>query len=347
MPDPTYRVTLLRAGTFKLDAGAMFGLIPRTVWSRSVPIDDKQRITVSHNCLLLERIDEPGPGEPRRILLEAGTGDKLDAKMRDTFELERLPGSDTPRSIITALAEVNVAPESIDLAIISHLHFDHAGGLTRLPKPGEKPMFPFTPDTDGGGGSSQAGGCSLTFPSARIVIQQREWSDAIVNRSVMTKTYYPDHLSPIADRLKLVDSPRPFPTGYAPERDELPRMSIHQRLTEVAPGIHVFLVPGHTWGQQATLVANAVFNTPATPGASAPAPRPLVFTPDVLPTAAHVGAAYSLAYDVEAYTSMVTKRWFLTEAADHGWTLCLDHEPGVPFFRVKPNAKAWFDLVPA
>jgi glyoxylase-like metal-dependent hydrolase (beta-lactamase superfamily II) len=341
-PAPTYRVTLLRAGIFKLDAGAMFGLIPRTVWSRSAKVDDKQRITVSHNCLLLERVGEPKPGEPRRILLEAGTGDKLDPKMREVFELEKIPGTDTPRSIATALAEINIAPESIDLVVVSHLHFDHAGGLTRLPKPGEKPAFLFNHETDGGGGSSQSGGCNLTFPNARIVIQQREWSDAVVNRSVMTKTYYPDHLSPIADRLNLVDSPRPFPSGYVPERDESPRTSIHQRTTEVAPGIHVFLVPGHTWGQQATLVDNAVLNieAPTTP------PRPLVFTPDVLPTAAHVGAAYSLAYDVEAYTSMVTKRWFLTEAAEHHWTLCLDHEPGGPFFRVNANTKGWFDLVP-
>ena len=98
------------------------------------------------------------------------------------------------------------------------------------------------------------------------------------------------------------------------------------------PGVSVFVVPGHTWGQQAIKFTD-------TKG------RTVVFTPDVLPTAWHLGAAYSLAYDVEPYTSMVSKRWFLNAAADENWLLVLDHEPGNPCRRVKRNDKGWFDLV--
>ena len=65
----------------------------------------------------------------------------------------------------------------------------------------------------------------------------------------------------------------------------------------------------------------------------------------VMPTVAHVGAAYSLGYDVEPYTSMVTRRWFLKEAAEEGWLLVLDHEPGNPCQRVRENGKGWFELV--
>jgi hypothetical protein len=65
-----------------------------------------------------------------------------------------------------------------------------------------------------------------------------------------------------------------------------------------------------------------------------------------MPTLAHCGAAYSLAYDVEPYTSMVSRRWFLAEAAARGWVLCLDHEPGHPLVRVRDNGKGWFDLTP-
>jgi len=83
----------------------------------------------------------------------------------------------------------------------------------------------------------------------------------------------------------------------------------------------VFLVPGHTWGQQAVMFTD-------TQG------RTIVFTPDVMPTVNHVGQAYSLGYDVEPYTSMVSRRWFLTEAARRDWVLCLDHEPGHPLQRV-------------
>ena len=107
--------------------------------------------------------------------------------------------------------------------------------------------------------------------------------------------------------------------------------SLESRLTEVMPGIFTFLVPGHTWGQQATLFTD-------TKG------RTVVFTPDVMPTAAHVGAAYSLGYDVEPYTSMVTRHWFLRAASVGGWLLVLDHEPGNPCRRVK-EAGPWFELV--
>ncbi|HMN41903.1 MAG TPA: MBL fold metallo-hydrolase [Phycisphaerales bacterium] len=362
MPDnptpPRYTFTLLRAGTFKLDGGSMFGLIPRAVWSRHVPTDDKGRITVAHNCLLLQREGEAPPGPPRRLLIEGGTGDKLDPKMQEVFDLEQNPPGHpnagtprTPRTILDALAEKNVPPESIDAIICSHLHFDHAGALTRLPRPGEKPTWLVPPNDmggDGGGGSAQTGGNVLSFPNATIHTQHREWHDAINNRSVMTKTYYRDHLAPIADRLRPTDSPRPFPTGYTPDREELPRTTIEQResdpfapspshlkseISNLRSGISVFLTPGHTWGQQAIKFTD-------------PRNRTIVFTPDVMPTIAHLGAAYNLAYDVEPYTSTITRHWFLAEAAARDWVLHLDHEPGHPLVRVRRNTKGWFDLIP-
>lgn len=319
----------------------MFGLVPRVVWSRSVPTDDKGRITVQHNCLLLDRV---GPGEgPRRVLVEVGTGDKLDPKMREVFSLETSPDSGKPRTVVDALAEAGATPESIEAVVVTHLHFDHAGALTRLARPGETPDWPCPPNNDGGGGSSQSGGCCRTFPNAAIYVQRREWADATANRSVMTKTYYPDHLWPIEPQLRLIDSPRPFPPGLVPDRDEDPQAPVEMRETELWPGsgITVFLVPGHTWGQQAVKFREPdPLTSPSSKG------RTVVFTPDVMPTVNHLGAAYSLAYDVEPYTSMVSRHWFLDEAARSGWVLCLDHEPGHPLVRVRENAKGWFDLTP-
>jgi glyoxylase-like metal-dependent hydrolase (beta-lactamase superfamily II) len=277
-PDVRYRWTLLRAGGFKLDAGSMFGLIPRVVWSKSVPIDAHGRMDVHHNCLLLERATElpPGADAPRLILIECGTGNKLDAKMASVFALDG-------RWVYDALHEVDCAPADIERVLVTHLHFDHAGGLTRVPLAGES------------GGRHNA---VPSFPNAAIHCQSREWSDAIANRSVMTRTYYRDHLDPIADRVRTIDSPRPFLSGAIVERDQDPMVPWELRTTEVNPGVRTFLVPGHTWGQQAISFVD-------TSG------RTVVFTPDVMPTAAHLGAAYSLAYDVEPYTSMVSKRWFL------------------------------------
>jgi glyoxylase-like metal-dependent hydrolase (beta-lactamase superfamily II) len=311
-----YSWTLLRAGTFKLDAGSMFGLIPRSVWSRTITPDEKNRLTVQHNCLLLK-------GGGKTYLLETGSGDKMDTKSKAIFDLQ-------DRSILDALKEAGTDPASIDGVTVSHLHFDHAGGLTRLAREGETPDWV-------GKGTAESHGVKLSFPNAKVVAQAREWADALANRSVMTRTYFKDHLEPFAlDAFKKlvvpVDSPRPFVRGYTPDRQELPRLALESRLTEVFPGVHVFLVPGHTWGQQATLFEDDKGRT-------------VVFVPDVLPTAAHVGQAYSLGYDVEPYTSMVTRHWLLSEAADRDWLLVLDHEPGNPIRRVRRNAAGWFDLV--
>lgn len=337
LPETRYRWTLLRAGRFLLDGGGMFGVIPRTVWTRFATPDDRNRIELQHNCILLESV--PQEGEPvRRFLIEAGTGDKLDSKMTEIFGLES-------RTIETAVNEAGAdadppfSTNDIESVIVSHLHFDHAGGLTRRCREGE------TPDWEAvkpGAASGDEPRIAFTFPNAELIVQKREWLDARNNDAVMTRTYYRDHILPYEDRsratladgrprLRQIESQRPFPLNRKPSRDELPKTSVGDRMTEVLPGIFVFLVPGHTWGQQAVLFTD-------------PEGRTVVFTPDVLPTAWHTGQAFSLSYDVEPYTSMITKHWFLTEATERDWLLVLDHEPGNPCRRVTRNEKGWFDL---
>ncbi len=315
---PRYSPTLLRAGPLRLDGGSMFGVVPRVVWSRQIPADDKGRILVAHNCLLLTRADNSAG--PKHVLIESGSGNKFNAKNREIFGL-------SDHSIESALAAESVPAEAIDHVILSHLHFDHAGGLTRLARESEAPDY-IAADAS----MLASPNIKLNFPNAHITVQKREWADALVNRSVMTRTYLLENLHPLREHLNFVTSPDPFPIGHRPLRDESPPSPITDRMTEVLPGIHVFLVPGHTWGQQAILFHD-------------PQGRPIVFTPDILPTTHHVGAAYNMAYDVEPYISTVTRRWFLQAAADHNWLLVLDHEPDHPCQRVEPDGKGWFKLI--
>jgi glyoxylase-like metal-dependent hydrolase (beta-lactamase superfamily II) len=336
-PAARYRWTILRAGRFLLDGGGMFGVIPRSIWTRFAQPDDRNRIELQHNCILLESVEADGT-PPTRYLIEAGTGDKLDPKMTEIFGLDG-------RTVETAVNEAGAsapAPFSTDdiaSTIVSHLHFDHAGGLTRRCREGETPDWEATKPGSASGDEPRV---KFTFPNAELIVQKREWVDARNNDAVMTRTYYRDHILPFEDkalatlpdgrpRLRQVESQRPFPLNRKPSRDELPKTAVHERMTEVLPGVRVFLVPGHTWGQQAVLFEDAEGRT-------------VVFTPDVLPTAWHIGQAFSLAYDVEAYTSMISKHWLLTEAAERDWLLVLDHEPGNPCRRVNRNEKGWFDL---
>ncbi len=270
-----------------LDGGAMFGVIPKPLWTRMVTPDERNRIPVQTNCLLLERGGEI-------VVVEVGNGDKFGVKERDIYGME-------DRSILDALHEAGCRPEDVGTVIVTHLHFDHAGGLTRKARSGE-------------GDSPQ-----LTFPNARIVTQRREWEDAIANRSTMSKTYLREHLTEeVRERLTLVE-------GTAPPDPLLEVEDVRGEVfpgTEVLPGLEVARMPGHTWGQQAVRFRDAEGGT-------------VVFVPDVMPTAHHASAAANMAYDVEPWVSMRMRMRLLHEASAQGWTLALDHEAGDAVFRVE------------
>jgi glyoxylase-like metal-dependent hydrolase (beta-lactamase superfamily II) len=257
---------VLRAGSFRLDGGSMFGVVPKTIWSKMAQPDDLNRIPLQTNCLLLAR-------DSMRVLIETGFGDKWSDKERGFYDIER-------RTVVDALREINITPQAINHVIVTHLHFDHAGGLTTL-------------DT--------SGTAVPAFPNATVHVQAREWHDALANKSTMTRTYLRNHLDPVKHQIKLVD-------GEA----------------EVLPGITVWPMPGHTWGQQAIRFHDD---------------RGVVCFPgDVLPTANHVGLPFSLAYDMEPYTSMLSKKALLGRANFESWRLALDHEPGNPVMTVHLDA---------
>jgi len=169
---------VLRAGGFWLDGGGMFGLIPRTMWSAWVAPDALNRIPLAMNAVLLEL---PG-AHPTRVLIETGAGGKWQAKERAMYDFAAQPDGSV-RTVEHALAEIGVAADSISHVVVTHLHFDHAGGLTRQ--------------------RGEAFEC--VFPRARVHVQRREWDDALANRSTMTRTYLRSHLDPIADRVVLHD----------------------------------------------------------------------------------------------------------------------------------------------
>lgn len=178
-----YTVRVLEASHFRLDGGGMFGIVPRTMWSRLSPPDDLNRIAMGTTCLLAE-------GNGRRVLIETGCGDKMGPKDREIYAIEN------PGGILDVLAESGIEPDTIDAVVVSHAHFDHIGGAT----------------TAGDDGRSMP-----AFPNARVFVQGREWSDALANRSHMKTTYRPENLEPLADRVQLLDGPAVIAPGIRVE----------------------------------------------------------------------------------------------------------------------------------
>ena len=159
----------LTTGAFRLDGGGMFGLIPKTMWSKWTEADADNRIALVTRSLLVETRDG-------LVLIEAGCGDKWTDKERAMYAL-------APRTAVDALAEIGVDPRDIAHVVLTHLHFDHAAGLTR----------------------EDAGALVPVFPNARVHVQRQEWVDALANKSTMTRTYLRTHLDPIACVVELHD----------------------------------------------------------------------------------------------------------------------------------------------
>ena len=117
-------------GQFKLDGGAMFGVVPKVMWEKHHAADEMNRIDLDLRCLLVDHDD-------RRIMVDVGIGDRWDERKAQVFALDR-----RPNHLVAELAEAGITRESITDVVLTHLHFDHAGGVFRQGDNGLEPVFP-------------------------------------------------------------------------------------------------------------------------------------------------------------------------------------------------------------
>ncbi len=123
-----FELTVLSDGGYYLDGGAMFGVVPKALWEKTMPADEKNRIRFGLNALLIRS------GE-KTVLVETGIGEKLPEKSAALHQNEML--------LMQQLEEAKVAPEDVDIVINTHLHFDHCGWNTRRRSDGTVvPTFP-------------------------------------------------------------------------------------------------------------------------------------------------------------------------------------------------------------
>jgi glyoxylase-like metal-dependent hydrolase (beta-lactamase superfamily II) len=167
------RLYSLSDGFFGLDGGAMFGVVPRPLWERTNPPDERNRIRLALRPLLITAGKE-------RVLIDTGIGDKWDARSTDIYRIEH---TDT---IESSLAHVGFRPEDVTKVVLTHLHFDHAGAATKLDSTG-KPV--------------------PRFANAGYYVQQKEWDLALSPNRRSRAAYLPENFLPLqeAGQLELID----------------------------------------------------------------------------------------------------------------------------------------------
>jgi glyoxylase-like metal-dependent hydrolase (beta-lactamase superfamily II) len=154
--------TIVSDGGFRLDGGAMFGVVPKPLWEKRIRGDERNRIQLGMNCVLVRTAG-------KTVLIETGAGDKMDSKLRDIYAIEEGP------RLLDRLAAHGVTPDRVDIVVNTHLHFDHCGWNTRIVN----------------------GRAVPTFPNAKYFVQRGELEHAKGPNERDRASYMPDNFVPV------------------------------------------------------------------------------------------------------------------------------------------------------
>ena len=160
-----FELHLLVAGRMKFDGGLVFGVVPKVVWERHKPADDLNRVEMACVGLIVRH-------NGKVILCETGIGTKLDEKRARQVVLRE------PEGALLALKRLGIRPDEVDVVLSTHLHWDHAGGFTRL---------------------SEGGRVEATFPKAKHFVQRSEWDFALDCDPRSKAAYLAEDFVPVAD----------------------------------------------------------------------------------------------------------------------------------------------------
>jgi glyoxylase-like metal-dependent hydrolase (beta-lactamase superfamily II) len=181
-----FKLYTIETGRFRLDAGAMFGVVPKPLWSRYIDVDDKNRMLMASRCLLIES-QQTGA----IYLIDNGVGSKLNDKMAAIYDIN-YEHSD----LISSLSYHGFSPDDVTDIIFTHLHFDHCGGTTFY---------------------DESGTIAHTFQHAAYHITKKHWQTATEPNAREKASFLSDNIDPLADsgRLHLIEERHQFEEGLS------------------------------------------------------------------------------------------------------------------------------------
>lgn len=178
-----FELTWLNGGTFELDGGAMFGVVPKVLWQKKYPPAEDNYIPLSAWPILVKT-------PQALVLIESGIGNKLTDKQKKIYRIRE------NWAILEELKQLGIARDDIDFVVLTHYDFDHAGGVVM---------------------QDDGGNLSLTFPKAEHIIQNKEWQDVLKPNIRSVNTYWPVNIEMLesSSRLHLVNGTTEVVSGIS------------------------------------------------------------------------------------------------------------------------------------
>ena len=300
-----FELSIFSDGTYPLDGGAFFGVIPKVMWSRKVEADNRNYVTTGLNSLLIQ-MDRPRTGK-QTVLVETGMGNKLSDRMIKFYG--------QPARLLENLGGAGIAPEDIDIVINTHLHFDHCGWNTTRDKSGK--IVP-------------------TFPRAKYYAPEGEWQYARHPSERDVISYLPDNYDPLvaSGQMTLLKgseeivpgiSVKTFPGHTSSMLGVIVRGCAGEGATSLAPPATSF--------ERARLQA-APLDATRENRAGAPAAT-ACYISDLIPTTAHIDISWGMAFDLYPLQTIESRKRYYAQAIPERWLTVFTHDPKTPWAYVE------------
>jgi glyoxylase-like metal-dependent hydrolase (beta-lactamase superfamily II) len=308
-----FELSVFSDGTYRLDGGAFFGVIPKVMWSKKVAADERNYVTAGLNSLLIRT-------GKRTVLVETGMGNKLSDRMKKFYG--------QPAKLLENLSSAGIAPEDIDIVINSHLHFDHCGWNTVRDKNGK--IVP-------------------TFPRAKYYAPEGEWQYARKPSERDAISFIPENYDPLVEsgQMTLLKGGEEIAPGISVKTFRGHTASMLGIVVRPTSGAKAPIqkVPNGT----AEAVPFPNRNNPENPHfwqnqPEVGHPRDSSFVPtacyisDLMPTSAHIDLTWGMGFDLYPLDTIESKREYYARALPEKWLTVFTHDPKVPWAYIEKDS---------
>ncbi|MBZ5687583.1 MAG: MBL fold metallo-hydrolase [Acidobacteriia bacterium] len=315
-----FELSVFSDGTYPLDGGAFFGVIPKVMWSRKVAADERNYVTAGLNSLLIRT-------GKQTVLVETGMGNKLSDRMKKFYG--------QPAKLLENLSAAGVAPEDIDIVINSHLHFDHCGWNTVRDKNGK--IVP-------------------TFPRAKYYAPEGEWQYARKPSERDAISFIPENYDPLvaSGQMTLLKGGEEIVPGISVKTFRGHTANMQAIIVRSPSGAKAPIQKMPNGTAEAVPFPNR--STPESPLPSAHSGQafwqnqPQVGHPpdsscgltacyisDLMPTAAHIDLTWGMGFDLYPLDTIESKREYYARALPEKWLTVFTHDPHVPWAYIEKD----------